>query len=103
MIDTLFADFKDRLNIAKKYKSSTFIPAIAIHSPYSVHPFLVRETLNLARAENLPVSSHFLESYEEFEWLHKDEGSFVEFFQKLFKSRKSCNKTNGIFKSFFKY
>ena len=92
MIDTLFADFKDRLNIAKKYKSSTFIPAIAIHSPYSVHPFLVRETLNLARAENLPVSSHFLESYEEFEWLHKDEGSFVEFFKNFLNQEKAVTK-----------
>ena len=81
MVDTLFADFKDRLKIAKKYKSSNFIPAIAIHSPYSVHPFLIREALNLAREENLPVSSHFLESREEFEWLHRDEGLFIEFFK----------------------
>jgi len=81
MIDTLFADFKDRLNIAKKHKSSSFIPAIAIHSAYSVHPFLVRETLRLAREENFPVSSHFLESKEEFEWLDRDEGLFVEFFK----------------------
>jgi aminodeoxyfutalosine deaminase len=92
MIDTLFADFKDRLNIAKKYKSSTFIPAIAIHSPYSVHPFLVRETLRLAREEELPVSSHFLESREEFEWLHKDEGSFVEFFKNFLNQEKAVSK-----------
>jgi cytosine/adenosine deaminase-related metal-dependent hydrolase len=45
MVDTLFADFKDRLNSAKKLKSKNIFPAIAIHSPYSVHPFLVRETL----------------------------------------------------------
>lgn len=81
MVDTLFADFKNRLNSAKKLKSKNFIPAIAIHSPYSVHPFLVRETLKLAREENLSVSSHFLESPEESLWLHKNEGSFLEFFK----------------------
>ena len=43
MVDTLFADFKNRLDIAKN-KNQKFIPAVAIHSPYSVHPFLVRET-----------------------------------------------------------
>lgn len=81
MVDTLFADFKDRLKNAKKFKSKNFIPAMAIHSPYSVHPFLVRESLNLARAEDLAVSSHFLESPEEFDWLHKDEGLFLDFFK----------------------
>jgi len=92
MIDTLFADFKSRLNNAKKFASKNFIPAIAIHSPYSVHPFLVRETLNLARSENLAVSSHFLESREEFEWLHKDDGSFLEFFKNFLNQEKAVSK-----------
>lgn len=92
MIDTLFADFKDRLNMAKKHKSSSFIPAIAIHSPYSVHPFLVRETLKLAREENLAVSSHFLESREEFDWLHRDEGLFVEFFKNFLGQTQAVSK-----------
>lgn len=92
MVDTLFADFKDRLKNAKKFKSNNFIPAIAIHSPYSVHPFLVRETLNLARAENLSVSSHFLESPEEFDWLHKDEGSFLDFFKNFLGQEKAVSK-----------
>ena len=92
MIDTLFADFRSRLNNAKKFASKNFIPAIAIHSPYSVHPFLVRETLNLARNENLAVSSHFLESREEFEWLHKDEGSFLEFFKNFLNQEKAVSK-----------
>ena len=92
MIDTLFADFKSRLNNAKKYASKSFIPAIAIHSPYSVHPFLLRESLNLARNENLAVSAHFLESKEEFDWLHKDEGSFLEFFKNFLNQEKAVSK-----------
>ncbi len=92
MVDTLFADFKDRLKNAKKFKSKNFFPAIAIHSPYSVHPFLVRETLKLAREENLCVSSHFLESPEEFAWLHKDEGSFLDFFKNFLGQEKAVSK-----------
>lgn len=92
MADTLFADFKSRLNGAKQYSSSNFIPAIAIHSPYSVHPFLVRESLALARSENLAVSTHFLESPEEFEWLHKDEGLFIEFFKNFLNQSKAVTK-----------
>jgi cytosine/adenosine deaminase-related metal-dependent hydrolase len=89
MVDTLFADFKNRLNSAKKMKSKNFIPAIAIHSPYSVHPFLVRETLKLAREEELSVSSHFLESPEESLWLHKNEGSFLDFFKNFLNQEKA--------------
>lgn len=92
MVDTLFADLKSRLENAKKFKSKNFIPALAIHSPYSVHPFLVRECLNIARKENLPVTTHFLESPEEFEWLHKDEGLFTNFFKNFLNQDKAVTK-----------
>ncbi|GGD32451.1 chlorohydrolase [Malaciobacter pacificus] len=92
MIDTLFADFKSRYNNAKKYSSKNFIPAIAIHSPYSVHPFLVREALKFSREEKCAVSAHFLESPEEFDWLHKDEGSFLEFFKNFLGQEKAVSK-----------
>ena len=92
MVDTLFADFKNRLNSAKKLKSKSFIPAIAIHSPYSVHPFLVRETLKLAREEQLSVSSHFLESPEESLWLNEDKGAFLDFFKNFLGQEKAVTK-----------
>lgn len=92
MADTLFADFKSRLSGAKQYTSKNFIPAVAIHSPYSVHPFLVRESLALAKLQELAVSTHFLESPEEFEWLHKDEGLFVEFFKNFLNQSKAVTK-----------
>ena len=92
MVDTLFADFKSRLDAAKLNKRDNFIPAIAIHSPYSVHPFLLRETLNLAREDNLSVSSHFLESPEEFDWLHKNEGGFLEFFKNFLGQERAVSK-----------
>lgn len=92
MVDTLFSDFKARLNDALKFSSKNFSVGVAIHSPYSVHPFLVREVLNLAREKNLPVTSHFLESKEEKEWLLKDEGSFVEFFKNFLNQTKANSK-----------
>jgi len=92
MIDTLYADFKARLKQAQTSSSKNFIPGVAIHSPYSVHPFLVRETLALAREENLAVTSHFLESPEEYEWLHKDEGLFIDFFKNFLGQEKSVTK-----------
>lgn len=92
MVDTLFADFKSRLKNVKKHASKSLIPAIAIHSPYSVHPFLIRETLNIAKEENLAVSSHFLESPEEFEWLHRDEGLFIDFFKNFLGQDKAVTK-----------
>ena len=92
MIDTLYADFKARLTEALKCESSNFIAGVAIHSPYSVHPFLVRESLNFARENDLSVTSHFLESPEEFEWLHKDQGGFVDFFKNFLGQEKSVTK-----------
>ncbi len=92
MIDTLFADFKARLGEALKYKSKSFIPALAIHSPYSVHPFLIRESLNFAKKENLAVSAHFLESPEEFNWLHTNQGAFLDFFKNFLGQEQAVTK-----------
>ena len=92
MIDTLFSDFKARLKDAQKHNSKRFQTGIAIHSPYSVHPFLVREVLNIAKEQNLPVTSHFLESKDEKDWLNKDEGSFLDFFKNFLNQEKATTK-----------
>ena len=102
MVDTLFADFKSRLSGAKKCASKNFIPAIAIHSPYSVHPFLIRETLKLAREENFAVTAHFLESKEEYDWLHKDDGSFLEFFKNFLNQEKAVSRPFEFLNQFSK-
>jgi cytosine/adenosine deaminase-related metal-dependent hydrolase len=102
MADTLFSDFKSRLLQSKAHSSKNFIPAVAIHSPYSVHPFLVREALTLARAENLAVSTHFLESPEEFEWLHKDKGGFLDFFKNFLGQERSVTRPMEFLNQFKK-
>lgn len=92
MIDALFADFKARFYEAQKHNSKNFKAAIAIHSPYSVHPFLTREVLNLAKIDDLVVTSHFLESIEEKKWLRKDKGSFLEFFTNFLNQSTATNR-----------
>jgi len=92
MIDTLFVDFKVRLKDAQKHNSKNFKTAIAIHSPYAVHPFLIREVLSIAKEQDLVVSSHFMESFEEKEWLNKDEGSFLEFFKNFLNQDQATSK-----------
>ncbi len=89
MIDTLFTDFKAKHTQALKYKSENFIPAIAIHSPYSVHPFLIREILKIAKEQNCPVSAHFLESIAEKQWLNEHCGEFAPFFNNFLNQTKS--------------
>ena len=80
-VDALFTDFKNRVAESMKLKSNTLIPAIAIHSPYSVHPFLIREALNIAKSQNLITTAHFLESNAEREWLENSSGDFLDFFK----------------------
>jgi len=82
--DMLYADFLERLAESKNCVNKGIIPAIAIHSPYSVHPIVLQRAIAVAKKERLPLSAHFLESQAERQWLEKGEGAFLEFFQKFF-------------------
>ncbi len=82
-VDALYADFMQRLEESEKAASKKFIPAVALHSPYSVHPVLIRKILqNLGER---PLSAHFMESPAEREWLTKGEGPFKRFFEEFLK------------------
>jgi len=82
--DMLYADFLERLAESKNCVEQGVTPAIAIHSPYSVHPIVLQRAVTLAKKEGLAVSAHFLESQAERQWLEHGEGDFLEFFQKFF-------------------
>ena len=84
--DMIFADFVDRLESSFEYASDRFKPAVAIHSPYSVHPVLVRKAVHLAKSRGLPVSAHFMESKAERRWLDGGTGEFKPFFEKFLKT-----------------
>jgi cytosine/adenosine deaminase-related metal-dependent hydrolase len=87
--DMLYGDFLERLNASKQCVNEGIIPAIAIHSPYSVHPIMAQRAITLAKQGNLPLSAHFLESQAEREWLTEEQGGFLSFFQNFFSTSKA--------------
>ncbi len=86
-VDMIYGDFLERLQESRRYKSNSFIPAISIHSPYSTHPILAKKALKEERV----VSTHFMESMAERDWLRYSKGEFLEFFKSFTPSPKPIN------------
>lgn len=83
--DMLYGDFMERVKASQSCEENSRItPAVAIHSPYSVHPIILQKAVNVAKQNKLPLSAHFLESHEEREWLEKGDGGLKGFFEKFF-------------------
>ncbi len=83
--DMLYGDFMERVKASMSCeKASRITPAVAIHSPYSVHPVILQKAVTVAKQNKLPLSAHFLESQAEREWLEKGEGELKGFFEKYF-------------------
>lgn len=91
MADALYGGFLERLNASQTVTRKGFYPAVAIHSPYSVHPALIKRGIQLAKDKNLPLSAHFMESPQEREWLDKNEGDFKPFFGEFLKQTIAVN------------
>jgi len=91
MADTLFTDFLSRLDASKSVKRSGFQAGVAIHSPYAVHPVLIRKALGIIKDEDLPITAHFMESQAERDWLDKSDGDFKKFFVDLLKQEKNVS------------
>ena len=77
--DEISKEFYKKFQNSCEYQNERFTPAISIHSPYSTHPKLMDFALNIAREENLIVSTHFMESRAEREWLDHGRGDFYDF------------------------
>ena len=97
--DMLYNDFLERLDASKKCGCGV-TPAIAIHSPYSVHPIVLKRAIAVAKAEGLPLSAHFLESQAERKWLESSSGEFLDFFQKFFATTLSVTTIDEFMQSF---
>ena len=83
--DALYNDFLERVKASQSCKEDERItPAVAIHSPYSVHPVILRRAIQVAKENSMPLSAHLLESKAEREWLESGEGDLKAFFQKFF-------------------
>ena len=83
--DVLYGDFLERVKASQSCDAAARItPAVAIHSPYSVHPVILQRAVTLAKQKKMPLSAHFLESQAERQWLEEGEGELKAFFEKYF-------------------
>jgi len=83
--DMLYGDFMERVKASMSCDASSRVtPAVAIHSPYSVHPIILQKAVGVAKEHTLPLSAHFLESQAERQWLEHGDGDFKAFFKKFF-------------------
>jgi len=100
MADTLFTDFLSRLDASKTVKREGFHPAVAIHSPYSVHPVLIKKALKIVESEKLKLTAHFMESQAERDWLDSSDGDFKEFFETLLKQKHNVSDAKEFLENF---
>jgi cytosine/adenosine deaminase-related metal-dependent hydrolase len=102
--DMLYGDFQERVSASQSCETeSRIIPAIAIHSPYSVHPILLQKAVNLAKKNKMPLSAHFLESQAEREWLESSSGTLKAFFLKYFNTSKTVTSIEEFMHAFDTY
>ena len=100
MADALWGDFLSRLNESKNFESDSFQPAVAIHSPYAVHPILVKKAIAIASSEKLPLTAHLLESDAERQWLSSNEGDFKPFFKDFLQQDRAVTDIEEFISSF---
>ena len=98
--DVLFGDFMERLQASRDVKREGFVPAVAIHSPYSVHPVLIKKALEVVKSQNLLLTAHFMESVAEREWLDESRGDFKEFFSKLLNQENAVTSSAEFLRAF---
>ena len=102
--DMLYRDFMERVKASMSCEEKSLItPAIAIHSPYSVHPIILEKAVNLAKHHHLPLSAHLLESEAEKKWLEKGEGEFKPFFEKYFNTSTPVTTIKKFMEAFDNY
>ena len=75
--------FKERFERSKALASSLFIPAVSVHSPYSTHPQITEFATRLTRENGLAISTHFMESAYERQWLRTGRGKFKTWLAKF--------------------
>lgn len=99
-LDLLYSDFINRYENSANYNSPFFKAAVAIHSPYSVHPVLLKKVLEFARKRGLFITTHFMESRSERKWLDSGTGSFKPFFKQYLKIEKPITTPDEFLSSF---
>jgi len=99
-VDILFEDFKAKLRHVEQNENERLIPGISIHSPYSTHPILAKNALDIARKFNYIVSTHFMESIAERKWLDEGTGEFNDFFNNFAPNSKPMSNASDFIEIF---
>lgn len=81
-------DFLKRFHKSKEYENELFIPAVSLHSPYSLNLDLAKFAINFAKKNKTLVSTHFLESKHEKLWLNNTKSKFKSWLDKISKDSK---------------
>ncbi|AFI04259.1 aminofutalosine deaminase family hydrolase [Helicobacter cetorum] len=91
--------FETQFRDLKALENERFKIALALHAPYSVQKDMALSIIKLAKDSQSLLSTHFLESFEELEWLENSSGWFKSFYQKF------LNQTNAqsLYKSVNEY
>ncbi|MCH9813027.1 MAG: metal-dependent hydrolase [Epsilonproteobacteria bacterium] len=99
-VDALYSDFLSRLETSQSFANDRFTPAISIHSPYSTHPILAKKALGVAAKGDMVVSTHFMESQAERDWLDDASGEFKGFFANFAPNARPVNDAQSYLELF---
>lgn len=95
-----YEQFLQRIDNSFKLDSDNFKTAIAIHSPYSTHPNLIKKAISLAKEKKLLLSAHLLESKAEKEWIENGKGEFYDLYNNFFGIQEPINTKESFMKEF---
>ena len=87
--DKAYESFLKRYRASEGHSGERVTAAIAVHSPYSVQPSILKKAVALAKSEGALLSTHFLESQAERQWLDHSEGEFKSFFESFFNQNRA--------------
>jgi len=102
-VDALYSDFMQRYEASAQHSDDGIIASIAIHSPYALHPIVLQKAVKFAKDNGIRLSTHFLESSAEREWLESSGGEFKPFFNSIFKQQKSTMSIDEFLSKFDGY
>jgi cytosine/adenosine deaminase-related metal-dependent hydrolase len=60
-----------------------WLAGLSPHAPYSVHPRLLRQAVELSRSRHVPLAMHLAESREEVDFLRSGAGPFRDLLERL--------------------
>ena len=101
--DEIYESYMKRYDLSAKQADDRLVPAIAIHSPYSVQPSIRKRAVEFAKTNKLPLTTHFLESQAEREWLDHSDGEFKAFFENFFNQSKALSSIDEYLSEFDGY